>query len=172
MIFLLAGHVACSCARWGRGGAHVMHGRSCMTIGRRGGASNSDRFSLFSNTWAWFLMCWSTEERYYCHDITLKSLGLEPGWRGATGDMQVLSPTSCADGDVPDTAAETKTVSLSLRGLFPSPPNRRVRPSVRSEQPLLRTRGLVASHVVHGKAPKRQIHSTPIAFSVSGYTRN
>ena len=47
---------------------------------------------------------------------------------------------------------------------------RRVRSFVRGREPLLRTRKMIVSRSVHGKAPKRQFHSAPIAVSGSGYT--
>ena len=42
-----------------------------------------------------------------------------------------------------------------------------VRPFVRGGEPLLRTRGMVGSRSVYGKAPMRQLHSNPIAVSGS-----
>ena len=41
---------------------------------------------------------------------------------------------------------------------------------VRGGEPLLRTRGMIGSPSVYGKAPTRQLHSVPIAGSGSGHT--
>ena len=41
----------------------------------------------------------------------------------------------------------------------------RVGPFVLDEEPLLRTRGMIVSRGVYCKAPKGQLHSTPIAVS-------
>ena len=48
----------------------------------------------------------------------------------------------------------------------------RVRSFVRGKEPLLRTRELIVSRSVQGKAPKRQLRSTPIAVSGNAYTGN
>ena len=48
----------------------------------------------------------------------------------------------------------------------------RVRSFVQGGEPLLRTRGTIGSRSsdVYGKAPKRELHSNPIAISESGHT--
>ena len=47
---------------------------------------------------------------------------------------------------------------------------RRLISSGRGGEPLLRTRGMIGSRSVYGKAPMRQLHSEPIAVSGSGHT--
>ena len=37
-------------------------------------------------------------------------------------------------------------------------------------EPLLRTRGMIGSSIVYGKAPMRQVHGNPIAVSGRGHT--
>ena len=43
---------------------------------------------------------------------------------------------------------------------------------MRGGELLLRTRGIILSRSAYGKAPTRQLHSTPIAVSGSGPTGN
>ena len=46
----------------------------------------------------------------------------------------------------------------------------RVRSFARGREPSFRTRGMIGSRSVYGKAPMRQLHSEPIAVSGSGHT--